>query len=657
MTAPHADTSSAASHRLVALQLVALAWLTMAVQEAFLFARRTPYGEPYLVDWNRYFWYALLYNLLGVALVSLPFQLHWLLRRSPLAPRTARRWHFTHLAMLAAVVVLDHLDNEVMRFMGTHLTVSLVRTYRDVQAWGADNFYAMAGDRGGPYLPLLVLVAMPLFAWVAGRRIIAAGTSRTTTWHWVATWGAVLLPVVIPLVLFVQPHGRSRRGRIQPAVLTLAFEVGTSTSLAAEPPDYPALVQEYQSAWITESGDTHWRFGTDPLHPLMRAPTGGTTPTPAQSWNVIYLQLETFRGWNVGHLNPDPRGSATPYLDSLATSTHGATWVRHLSFGPPTVSGFIAGHCSIRPHAAHHITTTFTYTALACLPALLRERGWRTLFLTGSDPDWDNVSIWLRQWYDEIRFYRDANERDRESFARAAEEIRTAGRAGPFFATVVSITNHYPFRHAEDIQTGGGKLVPAEAIRITMRYTDDAVRQLIESLRQESWFARTLIVVTGDHGYNLGEHDGTAGQRNGWRESVWTPLVIVGAHPRLPLGRHDEVASLLDLAPTVGDLLGLREPVPWLGRSLLTPAGPGRTVTMARDDALYAEDDRFGLVLDQVTGEPALYDVHADPLQLRSIAAQHPAEVTRLWQRALRDQRLSDFLVAANRVMPAATKP
>ncbi len=656
MTPPHAETAPAAAQRLVALRLVALAWLTMAAQEAFLFARATPYGEPYVLDWDRYFWYAVLYNLLGVALVSFPFQLHWLLHRGPVSRRAGRRWHFAHLAVLVTVIVLDHLDNEVMRFMGTHLTVSLVRTYHGVQAWGMDNFYAVADDRGGPYLPLVLLVVMPIIAWMAGGRIIAAGASRATRWHPAAEWGAALLPVVVPLVLFIQPHGRNRRGRIQPAMLTLAFEVRTSTALAARPTDLDALVQEYQSEWLRESGESGWRFNTDSQFPLMRT-SSGSTPPPTQPWNVIYLQLETFRGWNVGHLNPDPRGSATPYLDSLATSTNGATWVRHLSFGLPTVSGFIAGHCSIRPHSIHHITTTFTYTALSCLPALLRERGWQTAFFTGSDPDWDNESIWLRQWYDEIRFHQGANQEDRESFALAAERIRVLGRVGPFFATVVSISNHYPFRGPDRVRAAGGELPPAEAIRVTMRYTDDALRQLIESLRQEAWFARTLIVVTGDHGYNLGEHDGTAGQRNAWRESVWTPLVIVGAHPRLPHGRHDEVASLLDLAPTVGDLLGLREPVPWLGSSLLAPAGPGRIVSMARNEGLFAEDGRFGLVMDPATGEPALYDVVNDPLQARDIAAAHPAEVARLLNRALRDQRLTDYLVAANRVMPEHRRP
>jgi arylsulfatase A-like enzyme len=108
----------------------------------------------------------------------------------------------------------------------------------------------------------------------------------------------------------------------------------------------------------------------------------------------------------------------------------------------------------------------------------------------------------------------------------------------------------------------------------TIRYTDDVVRELIETLRREPWFARTLIVINSDHGYNLGEHGGMTGAYSLYRESVWTPFLIVGAHPRLPAGRHEEVVTLLDVAPTIADLIGLREANPWHGHSLLSGIAP-----------------------------------------------------------------------------------
>jgi hypothetical protein len=78
---------------------------------------------------------------------------------------------------------------------------------------------------------------------------------------------------------------------------------------------------------------------------------------------------------------------------------------------------------------------------------------------------------------------------------------------------------------------------------------------------------------------------------------------------------------------------------------------------MERGSVVYAEDDRFGLVVNPSTGQAALYDVAADPLQQRDLAAEHPTEVERLLRRADQDQRLTNFLVEANRVWPERPTP
>src|SRR5262249_2351604 len=156
---------------------------------------------------------------------------------------------------------------------------------------------------------------------------------------------------------------------------------------------------------------------------------------------------------------------------------------RFLSFGPPTVNGFNANHCSAPPHSTRNISTTYTAVAFDCLPAVLRRHGWRTALFTGSDPDWDNQSIWLTRWYDGWSYCPEAEERDREVFTRALKRIRELGdRSQPFLATVVSISNHYPFRSREprfDLNSGAR---PADAVLNTIRYTDDVVRQFVDSL-------------------------------------------------------------------------------------------------------------------------------------------------------------------------------
>ena len=124
-------------------------------------------------------------------------------------------------------------------------------------------------------------------------------------------------------------------------------------------------------------------------------------------------------------------------------------------------------------------------------------------------------------------------------FRAAARRIRELGASGrPFLASVVSVTNHTPFTSREPALDIAGHATSRERILNTTRYTDDVVREFIGSLEREPWFARTIVVIFGDHGFNLGEHGGTPGEINLYREGVWVPLIIAGAHPRLPRGMH-----------------------------------------------------------------------------------------------------------------------
>jgi membrane-anchored protein YejM (alkaline phosphatase superfamily) len=647
-----ADQSGRTQNLTISLFLAGLAWLAMTVQEILLFTRPTPYGGPYVEDPARYFPYALLYNLFGVMLVSTPFVLVWLLWRREVRGEVARRIHYLQLGLLLLTVALDHADNEVMRFMGIHLSLNLLHTYFKVNAWGSDMLHIFLTDRGGPGLPFVILIAVPFGLWWAGRLVIRQARSLRFLRHWPVAVMISLGPLLVPLYVYnFKPGGDFRKRRIQPAIITLYYQLGEDWSAGDRPARFDILARDYQKRWFQQSGDTAWRF-PDLERPLVRVPLTPASPIEGKPWNVIYIQLETFRGWNTGLLRPDVSPSATPFLDRFARDSASGFWRRHLSMGPPTINGFVSGTCSVKPHSSRHILTAFTYTALECLPAVLRRHGYAAEHFTGFDPDWDGQTVWLRRWYDDSRFIRKGG--DREVFRRAAERIRELGRGPrPFMVTIISENNHYPFRSFEPKFTLDPVDQPGDAIRNTMRITDDIVREFIESLQQEPWFARTIVVITGDHGYNLGEH-GPAGEASGWRESVWVPLVIHGAHPRLPRGSHDEWATLLDIPPTVTDLLGIRDPNPWMGSSLLTRRDHG-SFALSRNTMIFGEQGRYSMVVDPANGKGRLYDAIEDPLQRKDISAAHPDVVAALRRQADDERQLLNFLLEANRVWPEST--
>jgi len=100
------------------------------------------------------------------------------------------------------------------------------------------------------------------------------------------------------------------------------------------------------------------------------------------------------------------------------------------------------------------------------------------------------------------------------------------------------------------------------------RQADDALAPVLAALEELGLRGRTLVVVTSDHGQEIGER-GTYGHGHSlYDEMLRVPLVLAG--PCVPAGARIEAqVGLIDLAPTVLQLMELPAPSPMQGRSLV----------------------------------------------------------------------------------------
>ena len=103
-----------------------------------------------------------------------------------------------------------------------------------------------------------------------------------------------------------------------------------------------------------------------------------------------------------------------------------------------------------------------------------------------------------------------------------------------------------------------------------IRFTDDVLRQVVESLERSGIADDTLLIVTADHGDEFFEHGDIGHTKTLYDEVTHIPLIV--RWPRgIPGGRSIDVpVSLVDLAPTVYQILGL-EPPPGLEGDSLVP--------------------------------------------------------------------------------------
>jgi arylsulfatase A-like enzyme len=238
---------------------------------------------------------------------------------------------------------------------------------------------------------------------------------------------------------------------------------------------------------------------------------------------------------------------------------------------------------------------------------------------------------------------------------RPAEEItrdgieflrESAGR--PFLLWLHYFDPHVPSDPPEPFKSQ----VPASDYHAEIRRADHHVGLVLDELERLGLRERTIVVLTADHGEGLDEHDEETHSFFVYDTTMRVPLVFWGAGA-IPRGRRvTSLVRLVDVAPTIVDLLGL-PPLEGAQGVSLRPLfeDPGADLGLVGYGESTEPTITFGSSLLRFVRlgdwkyihklEPELYDVGADPNETRNLVAQHPDVVARL--RA----RLEELIAAA----------
>jgi len=84
-------------------------------------------------------------------------------------------------------------------------------------------------------------------------------------------------------------------------------------------------------------------------------------------------------------------------------------------------------------------------------------------------------------------------------------------------------------------------------------YADASVGRIIERLKQTGEDKNTIIVLWGDHGWNLGEH-GIWGKHNLFEEALRSPLIVVEPGDAAVGQKTMAIVETLDIFPTICEL-------------------------------------------------------------------------------------------------------
>ena len=184
-------------------------------------------------------------------------------------------------------------------------------------------------------------------------------------------------------------------------------------------------------------------------------------------------------------------------------------------------------------------------------------------------------------------------------------------------------------------------------------YTDREIGRLLDGLRARGLYDRMLTVFTADHGESLGDHDYYFDHGMlPFQDCMRVPLAVRWPGV-VPPRVDDDAIELLDLAPTLLEAAGKRlDRGGWaqgssrIGRLLGRERTAGELAFSEAGQATRRRwmkavtDGRFKLIWVPTQQEQrrvagvdvsfALYDLLADPGELRNVAAEHPEVVERL---------------------------
>jgi arylsulfatase A-like enzyme/tetratricopeptide (TPR) repeat protein len=373
--------------------------------------------------------------------------------------------------------------------------------------------------------------------------------------------------------------------------------------------------------------------------------------------NVIIVSFDTTRADRLGCYGH--AAAETPAIDRFAEEgVRFACAKTHVPITLPSHSTVFTGTTPI-VHGAHHHSSVLADEGNETLAEILSANGYRTAAFIGATVLDHSFGIdqGFEHYADDLGF---KGAHGAARVERPASEVLSEARSwldergnDPFFAFVHLYDPHLPFRPPAPYATRHrGSPYDGE-----IAYADAEFGRFLDYLERKGLRESTLIVVLGDHGESLGEHGIEGHSAFVYETMTWVPL-LMGCPGLLPAGETVESqVRLIDVLPTILDVLGIDPPQSVQGATLLPcMLGRERPGDLPAYIESYHLNDLFGWspLLGVETSEwkyirapkPELYDLRRDPGELNNVHADHPEVVAEL------DGLLVGFLTGAEEAAP-----
>jgi len=362
--------------------------------------------------------------------------------------------------------------------------------------------------------------------------------------------------------------------------------------------------------------------------------------------NVLLITLDTTRADHLGCYGY-PR-IRTPHIDGLAGE--GFLFKNAAAQVPLTLPSHVSILTGTYPfhHAVRDNGGFYLDPAAVTLADVLRREGWATSAFIGAfvlDSRW-GTNKGFDHYYDNFDFGRyktvslDSVQRKGGEVVQAFLDWLAANGRKKFFSWIHLYDPHSPYEPPEPYksQYAGG---PERLYDGEIAYVDDLIGRVIEELKTKGLYENTVIVIAGDHGESLGEHQESYHGFFVYDATTSVPLIIRVPAARVRGKTIEPQVENVDIMPSLLELLGLPVPKAVQGRSFLSlMAGRGGwSEKPAYSETYYPRyhygwselkslrTPRYRYIL---APRPELYDLGRDPGETADIYDREPAVGKRL---------------------------
>jgi tetratricopeptide (TPR) repeat protein len=207
-----------------------------------------------------------------------------------------------------------------------------------------------------------------------------------------------------------------------------------------------------------------------------------------------------------------------------------------------------------------------------------------------------------------------------------------------FFVWLHLYDPHHPYNPPEPYRSQ----YPNRPYDAEIAYIDSAIGKVVDFLAVAKLRQKTLIVLTADHGEALGDHSEFYHGYFVYDTTMKVPLIVVAPNTTTVAKEVKQPVDLIDVAPTILQLVGIPGPPQMQGRSLLASIlGKGQGGEPIYGESLSAHLHfgwgelhclRVGRYKFIQSPKPELFDLEQDPGESANIYAKNLALATTMKQ-------------------------